>query len=52
MPTYENKSAERNNFFDRLQGADADYPECPVCSGEVVRIFSVTGLRFNSSGFH
>ncbi len=52
MPIYEYWCIECDNLFNRLQNHDDDEPECPVCGSEVMKIFSITGLKFTGSGFH
>ena len=52
MPIYEYRCTSCDNLFDRLQSHDDDSPDCPVCGSEVMKIFSITGLKFTGSGFH
>ncbi len=52
MPIYEFRCIRCDNLFDKLQSPNDDEPDCPICGSDVLRIFSITGLRFKGTGFH
>ncbi len=53
MPTYSYKCTECGNAFDITQSiADASLTECPTCGGKLRKVFGLTGITFNGSGFY
>ena len=52
MPLYEFRCTYCDNLFERIQSYHADWPVCPVCSGETQRILSSACVKFKGSGFH
>lgn len=54
MPTYDYRCKACEHQFEEFQNISAPpLKECPVCSGEVVRLISGgTGLIFKGSGFY
>lgn len=53
MPIYEYKCKNCEHVFERFQAVN-DQPEkiCPMCGGEVKRVFYPAGLIFKGSGFY
>ena len=53
MPTYSYRCTECSTAFDIQQAfTDDALTECPACQGRLRKIFSVTGVTFNGSGFY
>jgi putative FmdB family regulatory protein len=53
MPTYSYRCTACENAFDVAQAfTDDALTECPACQGRLRKIFSVTGVTFNGSGFY
>jgi putative FmdB family regulatory protein len=53
MPTYSYRCTACDNAFDVSQSfTDDALTECPACEGRLRKIFSVTGVTFNGSGFY
>lgn len=53
MPTYSYKCTECDNAFDIVQSiADASLTVCPRCGGPLRKVFGLTGVTFNGSGFY
>lgn len=53
MPTYSYRCTACSNAFDVQQTfTDDALTECPACQGRLRKIFSVTGVTFNGSGFY
>ena len=53
MPTYSYRCTACSNAFDVQQAfTDDALTECPACQGRLRKIFSVTGVTFNGSGFY
>ncbi|RZT62195.1 putative FmdB family regulatory protein [Microcella alkaliphila] len=53
MPTYSYRCTACANAFDVQQAfTDDALTECPACQGRLRKIFSVTGVTFNGSGFY
>lgn len=53
MPTYSYRCTACENAFDVQQAfTDDALTECPACQGRLRKIFSVTGVTFNGSGFY
>ncbi|MGY6497267.1 MAG: FmdB family zinc ribbon protein [Microcella sp.] len=53
MPTYSYRCTACENAFDVQQAfTDDALTECPACEGRLRKIFSVTGVTFNGSGFY
>lgn len=53
MPTYSYRCTACENAFDVTQAfTDDALTECPACQGRLRKIFSVTGVTFNGSGFY
>ena len=52
MPLYEFRCTYCDNLFEQIQPYHADYPACPVCGSETMRIISPASVRFKGSGFH
>lgn len=53
MPTYSYKCTECDHSFDIVQSiADASLTACPSCSGALRKVFGLTGVTFNGSGFY
>jgi len=53
MPTYSYKCTECGHAFDAVQSiADASLTACPNCGGTLRKVFGLTGVTFNGSGFY
>ncbi len=53
MPTYSYRCTECSTAFDIQQSfTDDALTTCPACQGALRKIFSVTGVTFNGSGFY
>jgi len=52
MPIYEFRCQYCDHLFERLQPMESDFPDCPLCGGEVTRIISAPNHRFKGHGFH
>ncbi|MFC4242201.1 FmdB family zinc ribbon protein [Gryllotalpicola reticulitermitis] len=53
MPTYSYKCTECGHAFDIVQSiADASLTACPNCGGTLRKVFGLTGVTFNGSGFY
>ncbi|HEY0249576.1 MAG TPA: FmdB family zinc ribbon protein [Gryllotalpicola sp.] len=53
MPTYSYKCTECGHAFDIVQSiSDASLTECPDCGGTLRKVFGLTGVTFNGSGFY
>jgi putative FmdB family regulatory protein len=53
MPTYSYKCTECQHAFDIVQSiADASLTACPNCGGPLRKVFGLTGVTFNGSGFY
>jgi putative FmdB family regulatory protein len=53
MPTYSYKCTECGNAFDIQQAfTDNSLTECPVCSGQLRKVFGAVGVSFTGSGFY
>lgn len=53
MPTYSYKCKDCAHAFDQQQSiSDATLTECPVCKGELVKVFGVGSVTFKGSGFY
>ena len=52
MPLYEFRCTYCDNLFERIQPYHGDWPPCPVCGSETMRIMSSSSVKFKGSGFH
>jgi putative FmdB family regulatory protein len=52
MPLYEYRCTKCNHKFEVYHDVGGTAGPCPVCGGEVKRVFSSVGLIFKGSGFH
>lgn len=53
MPTYSYKCTACGHAFDTVQSiADASLTECPSCGGALRKVFGLTGVTFNGTGFY
>lgn len=53
MPTYSYKCTQCEHAFDTVQSiADAALTECPSCGGALRKVFGLTGVTFNGTGFY
>jgi putative FmdB family regulatory protein len=53
MPTYSYKCTECGNAFDIVQSmTDDSLTVCPSCGGALRKVFGLTGVTFNGSGFY
>lgn len=53
MPTYSYKCTSCGHAFDVQQSiADDAVTVCPVCKGEVQKVFGQVGITFKGSGFY
>jgi putative FmdB family regulatory protein len=53
MPIYEYECTECGHHFERHQRISEDPVRiCPVCSGELRRVFHPVGVIFKGSGFY
>lgn len=53
MPTYSYKCTECQHAFDVVQSIhDVALSACPSCSGTLRKVFGLTGVTFNGSGFY
>jgi putative FmdB family regulatory protein len=53
MPTYSYKCTECEHAFDIVQSInDGALTACPACSGTLRKVFGLTGVTFNGSGFY
>ena len=53
MPTYEYRCTECDHDFEVFQKfADAPLTQCPVCRGQLRKVFSPVGIVFKGSGFY
>jgi putative FmdB family regulatory protein len=53
MPTYSYKCTECEHSFDAVQSiTDASLTACPSCSGPLRKVFGLTGVTFNGTGFY
>ena len=53
MPTYSYRCTACDNAFDIKQSfSDATLTECPVCGGQLRKVFSPVGVTFNGGGFY
>jgi len=53
VPTYAYKCRECGNAFDIQQAfSDDALTVCPVCGGQLRKVFGTVGVTFNGSGFY
>ncbi|GAA4159479.1 hypothetical protein GCM10022286_13930 [Gryllotalpicola daejeonensis] len=53
MPTYSYKCTECGHAFDIVQSiSDSSLTACPNCGGALRKVFGLTGVTFNGSGFY
>jgi len=53
MPTYSYKCTQCEHAFDAVQSiADAALTVCPNCGGTLRKVFGLTGVTFNGTGFY
>ena len=53
MPTYQYACTACDHRFEAVQSfTDASLTECPVCSGNLRKVFSSVGIVFKGSGFY
>ena len=53
MPTYQYACADCDHQFEAFQSfTEASLTTCPVCKGEVRKIYSAVGVVFKGSGFY
>lgn len=52
MPLYEYRCTKCGHKFEVHHDVGGTVGPCPVCGGEVKRVFSSVGLIFKGSGFH
>lgn len=53
MPTYSYKCTECAHAFDVVQSiSDGSLTDCPNCDGKLRKVFGLTGVTFNGSGFY
>lgn len=53
MPTYSYRCTECDNAFDIHQAfTDDTLSVCPVCGGNLRKVFSAVGVTFSGSGFY
>jgi len=53
MPTYSYKCTECGHAFDIVQSiSDSTLTACPNCGGALRKVFGLTGVTFNGSGFY
>ena len=53
VPTYQYACTACDHRFDAVQSfSDASLTECPVCGGQLRKVFSSVGIVFKGSGFY
>ena len=53
MPTYSYKCTECGYAFDIVQSiSDSTLTACPNCGGGLRKVFGLTGVTFNGTGFY
>lgn len=53
MPTYSYKCTECGHAFDIVQSiSDSTLTACPNCGGTLRKVFGLTGVTFNGTGFY
>lgn len=53
MPTYQYACTACNHEFEAFQAFTEDsLTECPVCKGEIKKVYSAVGVVFKGSGFY
>jgi putative FmdB family regulatory protein len=53
MPTYQYACSVCDHAFEAFQSfSDAPLTECPLCKGEVRKVYSTVGVVFKGSGFY
>ncbi len=53
MPTYEYECQSCRERLEAVQGFhDEPLSTCPVCGGELKKVFSAVGIVFRGSGFY
>ncbi|AYG02761.1 FmdB family zinc ribbon protein [Gryllotalpicola protaetiae] len=53
MPTYSYKCTECGHAFDIVQSiSDSTLTACPSCGGALRKVFGLTGVTFNGTGFY
>ena len=53
MPTYQYVCTACNHDFETFQAfSDNSLTHCPVCDGEVRKVYSAVGVVFKGSGFY
>ena len=55
MPTYQYRCKEEacRHEFEAVQSfSDPTLTECPVCGGEIAKVFSGVGISFKGGGFY
>jgi putative FmdB family regulatory protein len=53
VPTYQYRCTACGNDLEAVQSfSDAALTECPVCAGQLRKVFSSVGLVFKGSGFY
>lgn len=53
MPTYQYACTTCGNQLEVVQSfSDAALTECPVCDGQLRKVFSAVGIVFKGSGFY
>jgi len=53
MPTYEYRCRECGHELEVVQSfTDDSLTECPVCAGELRKVFHPVGISFKGSGFY
>lgn len=52
MPTYEYRCKRCDNLFEEVHGVDDRVESCPLCGGEVRRVFHPVGIIFKGPGFY
>jgi putative FmdB family regulatory protein len=53
VPTYSYRCTECSNAFDIHQAfTDDSLTVCPVCGGQLRKVFGAVGVTFNGSGFY
>jgi putative FmdB family regulatory protein len=53
MPTYQYACTACDHEFEAIQSfADDSLTQCPVCQGEIRKVYTAVGVVFKGSGFY
>jgi putative FmdB family regulatory protein len=52
MPLFDFSCLSCHYVFEKICGAEQDYPACPLCGGETDKIMGAPVAHFKGKGFH